>query len=666
MSSDIDRILSAMFGADDEGKSKMAQEAEAFLESVNKSSEKLNSEIKNQFDSIEAISRDAQKDMDEIKSNLEKDNLMETELESKNAPTETQAKFNYNSGFLKATQSVKEEIIGQDEFLKKLFLGFKRPFVMGIEKDKPASSIIISGKNGTGRHCTLEKVVSSLCDEKVLDNKEIFTIDLSLYSSNSDNKLIIQDLYASLHSKAKVVVFENYHKCHASFLAMISDLVVDGKIGLPTRYVSQKGILVEAGTALVAGAVSSIACDGQYLVFITEDKQSKIADIMGSEFIEGVGDICTTGEFTRESLEKIGNKELSYLCDKAKNILNFQIAYTEEVAEYFADKFTKDQGVDAIVNFSGQCYKVLSEYKLNQDIEDADVLQDWYMSIDDNVLEMKIGNDVLYTNQISSSTALEAVKEEIDKIVGLSEIKEYIFSLEEHYKVSQMRKERGLKSDSTSMHMIFSGNPGTGKTTIARLVSRYLKAIGILSNGQLVEVTRADLVGRYVGHTAPLTNHVIKSALGGVLFIDEAYSLFRGKDDTFGLEAIDTLVKGMEDNRDNLVVILAGYTKEMEIFLTANSGLSSRFPNIIEFPDYTPKELLDISKIIVKSKGYYIGDDCDDEFLKYFEEKQKSNPSNGRVARNLIESGILNQSKRIIAENTDNLEELKLEDFDLI
>ena len=116
-------------------------------------------------------------------------------------------------------------------------------------------------------------------------------------------------------------------------------------------------------------------------------------------------------------------------------------------------------------------------------------------------------------------------------------------------------------------------------------MSRYLKAIGVLSGGQLVEVTRADLVGRYVGHTAPLTTQVLKSAVGGVLFIDEAYSLYRGKDDSFGLEAIDTLVKGMEDHRDDLIVILAGYSKEMAEFLTANSGLKSRFPNISEFPD---------------------------------------------------------------------------------
>ena len=250
----------------------------------------------------------------------------------------------------------------------------------------------------------------------------------------------------------------------------------------------------------------------------------------------------------------------------------------------------------------------------------------------------------------------------------MDNVKSYIKSLQSHVLIQQRRKMQGLKSVDISKHMIFTGNPGTGKTTIARLISRYMLAIGVLSKGQLVEVTRADLVGKYVGHTDPLTMEVIKSALGGVLFIDEAYSLYRGKDDSFGLEAIDTLVKAMEDHRDDLIVILAGYSKEMEEFLEANSGLKSRFPNIINFEDYSADQLLAIAKSIAKGKQYYINEEADEALLAYFDQVQKDDSArsgNGRLARNVVEKAIINQSNRLIDDLNGEINELKLIDFDL-
>ena len=263
---------------------------------------------------------------------------------------------------------------------------------------------------------------------------------------------------------------------------------------------------------------------------------------------------------------------------------------------------------------------------------------------------------------------LREIRAELNGLVGLGAVKEYVFGLADNLQVQQRRAAAGFKTASLSMHMIFTGNPGTGKTTIARLVAKYLKAIGALKGGQLVEVSRGDLVGRYTGHTAPLTNSVIQSALGGVLFIDEAYSLYRGEQDSFGLEAIDTLVKGMEDHRDELVVILAGYTREMETFLTANSGLASRFPNKIEFPDYTADELLDITNVLARGKGYRLAESCTEPLRGYYERRQAEDArtaGNGRLARNTLEKAIFNQSRRLVAEPAAELDVILPGDLEL-
>ena len=291
------------------------------------------------------------------------------------------------------------------------------------------------------------------------------------------------------------------------------------------------------------------------------------------------------------------------------------------------------------------------------------------MEVKDGIPSAVFGEkSVGLTRSKTSAEEIEAVNKELDEIVGLEEIKAYIKALQNHIRMQEIRKAQGMKTSEISKHMIFTGNPGTGKTTIARLLSRYMKAIGALTQGQLVEVTRADLVAQYVGQTAPLTMSVIKSAIGGVLFIDEAYSLYRGKDDSFGLECIDTIVKAMEDNRDNLIVILAGYSKEMEVFLESNSGLKSRFPNTIHFPDYTGEELRKIAVIQAKGKGYVIEEGALGPLEEFFDKVQSINAAeagNGRLARNVVEDAILKQSGRVVNDSNAKIDELKLEDFDL-
>lgn len=565
-------------------------------------------------------------------------------------------------------QQLRNKWVASNSNVLALCQAFKRPFVMGVNSAMPKNTILLIGNESRGKVKAIGDICVLLKQKRVFRYAEVPTVGFDRYPTSSEDELFLSDLYKALYSQSEVVVFENIEKANFRCLDIVFQLIKNGSYRLQKRYVLQNSMLVESTGMLNTASISELNTNGKYFIFTSTRPAEKVTEYVGNEFARLINDIIVLDEFSPTELQEIVDGLLSNLIAKAKKQLQFDLSIDTSCSEKIILCYDTTKGVNGLIDVVEEyIYKPLAEYRLQQPTqkEESAILkyEDSYsLHIHDTAISLNS-----YVKQYDA-LALESVKQELDGVIGLSSVKEYVLNLENNLTVQRLRAAKGLKAADLSMHMIFTGNPGTGKTTIARIVAKYLKAIGVLSSGQLREVSRSDMVGQYVGQTAKLTTELIASAIGGVLFIDEAYSLCRDKNDVFGLEAIDALVKGIEDHRDNLVVILAGYSDEMTEFLKTNPGLKSRFPNVIDFEDYTPDEMYEIAKITAKSKGYCISEECRAPMLDVFERRQikgKNDSGNGRLARNLVEAAILNQSQRIAKDNTQDLELLTAEDFEL-
>lgn len=381
------------------------------------------------------------------------------------------------------------------------------------------------------------------------------------------------------------------------------------------------------------------------------DKEINATEVKAIQFLTGTTERYQTA--TKESINFVKNipPAVIYLAFAYQN--EKDIVVLPKVLEKIS---TLIDFIDQL-NVGGEGSKLFSEIK----------------TLYSDCLQKKHSGSITANNSDASDDKpvnIDEALEKLNALVGLEQIKADISSMVDLIKLREIRKTHNLPNPEMSFHMVFSGNPGTGKTSVARIVADIYKALGVVSKGQLVETDRSGLVGEYVGRTAVKVNEVVETAIGGVLFIDEAYSLARSNENDYGKEAIDTLLKLMEDNRNDLVVIVAGYTDLMENFLDANPGLRSRFNKRFEFPDYTSDELMCIFERMCAESNYVLNDNASDFSRQYFDRltfNKGKDFGNARDVRNYFERAVSKQASRIVKINNPSKEDvmqLTIEDLE--
>ncbi len=544
------------------------------------------------------------------------------------------------------------EKLPRTEFVNDLVLAFKRPYTINQESKSALKNIITIFSNETVLiKDIIEDITVHLKNEKLTYNDaKIF--DFMMYKREEALGSLVNSYSEAVNDGAEVIVFQNFEMASESCATFIKNLCKYGRIEVNTP----KGIM-EVNTG------------GEYFIFISDRPANELEDFLGEDIVQKVKDSIHVSDFSETEIAEMIGIMLEHFKRKCKKNLELDVVCTENVKEFLKGVYSKSTGTNGIyLNIERRLYNPISEYKLKGKISNK---HQCIITTENDKFVLEFNEEKMYlddSTDLKMQSKLAMVKAKLDNIIGLQDVKDYLYKLEDNIMAQKMRERAGMKAAPLPLNMIFTGNPGTGKTTIARIVSEYLNALGVLEKGHYVEVSRADLVGSHPGETAQLTRACVSSAFGGVLFIDEAYSLMNSKNDEYGREAAETLLKMIEDNRENLVVILAGYKDEMDELLRTITGLKSRFQNFVEFEDYTADEMYRIAESIAKRNEYRIDVECYEPLMEFFDAsiyKGKNPNGNGRLVRNVMETAMTNQAVRIVKENEVDYSLIKLVDFEL-
>ena len=557
-------------------------------------------------------------------------------------------------------KTLRNELIGQDNFVLELCNYFEKK----IENDNKGNIFLLGGKD-TGKKSAIELLVNELNKEGLFKNNIIDEIDLNTYNFNLGYNAFITDLYNVLNSDSELVIFKDFNKASDEILKMLSNLYPKTCLMLNGSYVIRNEFLVEAEKEEL-GSIDNFICHEKFFVFTSNEDGIQLNKLFNDEFINRAF-VLYTEELSTEDREKVVAREFNKAIDslgefKIDFIFNQDENKYKNLISFLNSNYKSDSSLRLREYIAYEIYKPLKKFILSEEIKEGHSII-LYLENEEIYCETEKGTFKLSKYQTAT---LEEVKYKLKSIIGMKQLKDFMNSIENNYKVQKIREKLGLKTSKMSLNMIFAGNAGTGKTNAARVTFEYLNALGLLKKGIFKEVSKADFVTENIEEAAGRTIEIIESAIGGVLFIDEAYSLCENEDDKMGKEIVNALLKGIEDNREDLIVILAGYEKDMDRFLEFNSGLKSRFPNTIVFEDYNPNEMYEIAVNIAKSKGYRISADVKDELIELFVRNQtleKNDLGNARFVRNVVDNAILDASKEYMSNSSKKIDLLERNNF---